>query len=74
MSAFASGSGFSASWIHFFVLMVTGVMILGVASALVVCVIHKLNEKPLENSGYLILTILFIVVIVAILLGVFQTM
>lgn len=74
MSAFELGSGFSISWVHFWSLLVTGCVIAIVGSALIGCLIHKLNDGAIQSGSTLIIYMLFIGMIVAIVLGVLKTM
>ncbi len=74
MNAFQAGSGFSPFWVHYWSLMVTGVIITLVAAALIGCLIHKLNEGAFQKGATLIIYILLIGMIVSIMLGVLKTM
>lgn len=72
--AFEVGSGFSVAWVHNVSLLITGVIVLVVASILVLCLVHKLSEGVIAHGDILLWAMIFIVAIATVILGVLQSM
>lgn len=74
LSIFEASSGFQVHWLHFFILMLVGAVVIIVGAALIACLIHKLNDGVFQKGAELIIYMLFIAMIVTILIGVLKTM
>ena len=74
MAIFQDASGFSASWIHFLMIMIAGVVVAIIGAALIGCLVHKLNGSVFQKGAELIIYMLLIAMIVTIFLGVLKAM
>jgi hypothetical protein len=74
LDAFQAASGFQVSWVHFFMLVLSGATVIIIAAALVTCLVHKLNGGVFQQGASLIAYMLFLAMIVAVFIGVLKTM